>query len=91
MVQSLGVSEHILIKLNISSSFGNLKEVNPRWPLTDLDKERLNFAASVNLYGTLVFFFREFTGPLFTWRTLYKYILKCIQSKSVFTNGMKTI
>ena len=54
MVQSLGVSEHILIKLNISSSFGNLKEVNPRWPLTDLDKERLNFAASVNLYGTLV-------------------------------------
>ena len=54
MVQSLGVSEHILIKLNISSSFGNLKEVNPRWPLTDLDKERLNFAASVSLYGTLV-------------------------------------
>jgi hypothetical protein len=54
MVQSLGVSERILIKLNISISFGHLKEVNPRWPLTDLDKERLNFAASVNLYGTLV-------------------------------------
>ena len=54
MAQSLGVSERILIKLNISISFGHLKEVNPRWPLTDLDKERLNFAASVNLYGTLV-------------------------------------
>ena len=80
MVQSLGASEHILIKLNISSSFGNLKEVNPRWPLTDLDKERLNFAASVNLYGTLVHM--ENTVQIDS---------EMHKVKSVFTNGMKTI
>jgi len=79
MMQKLGVTK-LITKLKFGGFF-YLKDVKARWSLTDLDKERLYFAASVNLHWALVHM--QHTVQINSER-------KCNTAKSVFISDMKT-